>query len=151
MRPVRLVVLGILLGCLPACGNDNSMMSMPTSSATLTGTWSGPLDVQGAGGVMTWTLAQNNSSVTGPVLVGLPNGIVLLNGVLTGTLNGSTLTYTIAVNPGGIPTQPSCTGQLGGSTTVVAASSMSGNYTVLNSSCTTSFTQGNFTLTKGSM
>jgi len=148
----RILVLALLVSCAGACGDNNSSMSAPTPVATVTGTWSGPLTVQGTPGLMTWTLTQNNASVSGPVLVGLPNGIVLLNGALSGTLTGSTLNYTITVSPGGIPTSPTCGGQLGGSTTVTlgASSWMTGNYTVLNSTCTTGFTSGDFTLTKGS-
>ena len=43
-----------------------------------------------------------------------------LNGSLTGTLTGSSLTYAIAVAQGGIPSQPTCTGQLGGTMTVTS-------------------------------
>ena len=77
---------------------------------------------------MTWTVTQTNNSVTGPVLVQLPNGVVLLNGALSGNLSGSVLTYTIAVSAGGIPTYPSCTGKLGGTVTAStgATSTMAG-------------------------
>ena len=99
---------------------------------------------------MTWTVSQTNGDVSGPVLVALSNGIVLLNGSLTGTVAGSVLTYTIAVNPGGIPTQPSCVGQLGGTmnATIGVPSTLDGSYAVRSSSCTTPFTGGNLSLSR---
>jgi hypothetical protein len=99
---------------------------------------------------MTWTLTQTGSSVSGPVLVGLPNGVVLLNGSLSGTLNGSTLPYSINVAPGGIPTQPACTGRFDGTVNATqgAPSTLNGSYTVAASTCSTGLAGGNFTLTR---
>ena len=94
---------------------------------------------------------QTGTAVTGPVLVRLPNGIVLLNGFLTGTLTGSTLTYSIAVGPGGIPTQPACVGQLGGTMTATAGapSTLVGGYAVTSATCTPPFgASGNISLTR---
>jgi hypothetical protein len=101
---------------------------------------------------MAWTLTQTGTAVSGPVLVRLPNGIVLLNGFLTGTLTGSTLPYTISVGPGGIPTQPACVGQLGGTmtATVGATSTLTGSYTVTSATCTPPFgASGDLALTRG--
>jgi hypothetical protein len=99
---------------------------------------------------MTWTLSQSNGAVTGPVLVAPPSGIVLLNGSLSGTLASAALPYTIAVAPGGIPTQPACVGQLGGTmnATVGVVSTLAGSYAVVSSTCTTPFTGGALTLDK---
>lgn len=90
---------------------------------------------------MTWTLTQTGAAVNGPVLVTQPNGIVLLNGFLVGTLTGSTLDYTISVGQGGIPLQPACAGQLKGTMTVSFGppSTMAGNYGVASSTCTPPF------------
>ncbi len=116
----------------------------------LTGAWAGNLSVQDMAARMTWTLTQTGATVTGPVLVALPSGTVLLNGTLSGTLLGSTLTYTITVPAGGIPSQPSCTGQLGGSVnaTIGVVSTLAGSYAVTSSTCQTPFSSGNFTLTR---
>lgn len=139
------------LALLSACSSDMApAVPTTTQQGDLSGNWSGGLTVGGAAARMTWTLSQSNANVTGPVLVGLPNGVVLLNGLLTGTVAGSTLTYTILVSPGGIPTQPQCVGQLGG--TMMAAigmpSTLTGSYAVVSSTCTTPFNGGNLTLTK---
>jgi len=108
--------------------------------------------LQGTSSEMAWTLTQNGTTVTGPVLVRLPNGIVLLNGVLTGTMTGSALQYTISVGPGGIPSQPACVGQLGGTMTATmgVTSTLTGSYTVLSATCTPPFgTSGDLALTRG--
>jgi hypothetical protein len=83
--------------------------------------------------------------------VSLSNGIVLMNGSLTGTLTATSLQYTIAVSPGGIPSQAGCSGQLGGTMAVAfgSTSTMTGNYAVSQSTCTPPFAAaGNISLTR---
>jgi hypothetical protein len=145
MRSVFVAVtLSAVAGCTPA----------PTSPAppttTLTGTWTGDFPVQGQSARMTWTLTQTAASVTGPALIVLPNGVVLANGVLTGTFADPTLTFIIAIGPGAIPAQPTCSGQLAGTAAAsfAAASTLTGTYTVAASTCTTPFSSGAFILTK---
>lgn len=146
----RMLITLLFLGSLAGCSSSTMSSTTPSPALTFAGTWSGDLTVQGQAARMTWTLTQNGSSVSGPVLVGLANGVVLLNGALTGTLSGSTLTYSIDVSPGGIPTQPACTGRLDGTAAVMqsAPTSMTGSYTVATSTCATGFSSGNFTLTR---
>ncbi len=138
------VVLLLAAGC-----SDKSTPTAP-SPPNLTGTWSGALTLQDTPAQMKWTLAQSGTAVSGPVLVLLPTGVVLMNGSLTGTLSGTTLTYTIAVSPGGIPSNPACTGQLDGTAAVTsgAAPTLTGTYALKSSTCTTGFTSGTFTLTR---
>jgi hypothetical protein len=155
MRWTALVLVMGILACLvsaPACDSSSSTMP-PPQSTDLTGTWAGDLALQSLQGItarMTWTLTQNNNAVAGSVLVSLPNGTVLLNGTLSGTLSGSTLTYVIVVSPGGIPSQPACAGQLGGTVTATlgVTSTLSGSYALTSATCTTPFSSGTFTLTK---
>jgi hypothetical protein len=149
MRQTLIAIL-ICLGLFSACSSDS-----PTSPVTMpidvTGTWRGAITVQGVQARMTWTLTQSSGgAVSGPVLVGLSTGEVLLNGVLSGTLNGSTLAYTIAVNPGGVPTRPTCTGQLTGSmnVTIGPASTLVGPMGVSSSTCTPPFSGETITLTR---
>jgi hypothetical protein len=143
---VRLSAALLVAGACASCSAKPP--TQPTPPISLTGTWRGSITVSGVPSLMTWTLTQTNASVSGPVLVTLPTGVVLMNGSLSGTLSSSTLTYTIAVPAGGIPPQPACSGQLGGTTTVVSASSMTGSYTVTSSTCATGLTAGSFALTK---
>jgi hypothetical protein len=131
-----------------AC-DDNNTPTTPTQVA-VNGRWTGDLSVQGVSGQTIWTLTQSGTSVTGPVTIGLPNGVIFVNGALTGTVAGSTLTYTIAVGPSGVPTQPACTGQFAGTTTVriAAVSTMTGRIALVSSSCGIQFPASNITLTK---
>jgi hypothetical protein len=146
-----LLALVLSLALAPACSSQSP--TVPTTVSTplsLSGTWAGTLSVGSTTARMTWTLSQSNADVTGPALVTLPSGMVLLNGTLSGTVASSVLTYTIAVGPGGIPTQPACVGQLGGTMTATlgVVSTLAGNYAVRSSSCTTPFAGGALTLNK---
>jgi len=147
-------LLATLLCIVAAWGCNDSSPNNPAAvtQATLTGRWTGDLIVQGVTGRMTWTLSQTGTSVTGPVTIGLPNGVVLLNGTLSGTLTGTSLDYTIAVAASGVPDQPACTGQLGGTMTVTTGtvSTMTGPIAVRSTNCSIQFTTSNFTLTKQS-
>jgi len=145
----KLLILCLLSIGLSACVTTST--TQPSEPNSLTGVWSGDITLQGVSGRMTWTLTQNNASVSGPVLVLLPTGTVLLNGALTGTLSGSTLTYVINIGAGAIPSLPTCTGQLGGSATVTfgnTTSTVAGAYSVVSSSCAVPLSSGTFTLTK---
>jgi hypothetical protein len=84
------------------------------------------------------------------VLLALSSGVVLMNGFLTGTVSGTTLTYTISVGPGGIPLQPTCAGQIGGTMAIVLGnvSTLTGTPAVTSSSCPVPLPVGAITLTK---
>jgi hypothetical protein len=139
---------------LAICGAACSDKSTPTSPAPtqidVTGRWATDISIQGLTGRMTWTLTQSGGGVTGPVLVSLSNGFVLLNGFMTGTLTGSSLAYTITVAPGGVPNQPACSGQLGGTMTVTigAVQTMTGPMAVTSSNCSLQLPSTAITLTK---
>jgi hypothetical protein len=153
MAKLRFVPTALELGLLilTAAGCTNSSVGMPgPATIDLTGTWAGSVVVLDTTAKMTWTLTEASSAVTGPALLVLPTGTVLLNGVVTGTMSGATLTYVIAVGPGGIPTQPACTGQLGGTmtATIGATSTLAGSVAVTASTCTPPYPGGNLTLSK---
>src|SRR5262245_22706673 len=102
-----------------AAGCSDKSTPVAPEPLSVTGTWAGAVTISGTATRMTWSLTQSaTAAVTGPVLVALPSGTVLLNGFLTGTLSGTTLTYAISVGPGGVPTQPACTGQVTGTMAV---------------------------------
>ena len=148
MRSAAIAIAALAL--FTACHSTTGPSSTSSQATSLSGTWVGDLIVLGQTARMTWTLTQSNTSVSGPVLVSLSNGVVLLNGSLNGTLADPTLTYTITIGPGGIPAQPSCTGQLGGTMTVMvgAVSTLTGTFSVASSTCPSPFPGGTFTLTK---
>ena len=146
----RALIVAALLACVATACSEKSTPPAPTP-INVTGTWVGNLTVLNNPVQMTWTLTQSDATnVTGPVFLGLASGTVLLNGFLTGTLSGSTLTYTISVGPGGVPAQPNCAGQIGGTmaVNVAAVSTMTGSSAVTGSNCTPPFPGGTITLTK---
>jgi hypothetical protein len=148
----QLTVVLVSFALLSGCTSSRSTSPPSPSSVDVTGTWKGNFALQGTSSEMAWTLTQTGTAVSGPVLVRLPNGIVLLNGFLTGTLTGSNLPYTISVGPGGIPTQPACVGQLGGTmmATMGATSTLTGSYSVTSATCTPPFgASGDLALTRG--
>jgi hypothetical protein len=140
-----------------ACSDDSTPAApTPAPALTVDGTWRTDITVTGQAAQMSWVLTQSGTTASGPVTVSLPNGIVLLNGTLTGTVSSATstaatLTYTIAVGAGGIPAQPACTGQFGGTmsaTATVAPPKMTGDFTLKTSTCTSPLANGTLTLTK---
>jgi hypothetical protein len=133
-----------------ACSADKTPNAPEASGLNLTATWSGPIVVGDVEARMSWNLAQLNNVVTGPATVLLSNGIVLMNGFLTGTVSGMTLSYTISVGNGGVPTRPTCAGQLAGTMTVTVGppSTLSGPMGVSSSNCTPPFDASTITLTR---
>lgn len=150
MMRLKLMAALLCVAALAGCSDKSTPTNASPTQLDVTGRWAGDLTFMDTSGRMTWTLTQNAGAVTGPVLLGLPSGTVLLNGFLTGTLTGTSLAYTISVGPGGIPNQPSCAGQLAGTMTVAvgATSTMTGPIGVSSSSCPIQFSSNNFTLTK---
>ena len=146
MRVMRCALL-LAASLSAACGDE--LPTEPTSPTTsLTGVWRGNIPVNNVSTTMSWTLTQTGTSVAGPVVIALPTGAVLMNGTAAGTLSGTTLAFTVTVPPGGIVLQPGCSGQIGGATTVVSSTTMSGTYSVVNSTCSTGLTNGTFNLTR---
>jgi hypothetical protein len=137
-----------------ACDKSPTMSSsVGGASLNVTGTWSGDLPLQGMVTRMTWVLTQSGTSVVGSVVVALPAGTVVMNGTFSATLTAPpAVNYTIVVTAGGLPAQPTCTGQLTGTVTAATGppATLTGNYTVASSTCTTPFSAGTFTLTKAS-
>jgi hypothetical protein len=146
---MRLVKCALIAAALVSTACGDVMPTDPTDQPTsLTGTWRGNITVSNITAIMTWTLTQTGSAVSGPVVIMLPSGAVLMNGNVAGTLSGNTLPFTLTVPPGGIPTQPGCSGQITGTNGVTSSSTMNGTYTVASSTCTTGLANGTFTLTR---
>jgi hypothetical protein len=134
--------------CSTSSGSSSTSPTAPTG-ANLNGTWTTSVAVSGVSGRMTWALTQSGSNVAGPVTVAVSSGIVLLNGTLSGTATDSSLTYTITVPAGGLPLQPTCSGQLQGTMTIASPpTSMSGPMNLTQSSCASPITTQNITMTK---
>jgi hypothetical protein len=144
------VVLLLLLCSAATVGCDDDGPTGPTPQPfTMTGRWRGDVTVLNVPALMTWTLTQTGPSVSGPALVTLANGTVVMNANVAGTLAGTTFTYSMTADAGGIPAQPQCTGQLGGTATVLNTGSpatLSGTYVLVSSTCAAPFTNGSFLL-----
>lgn len=145
----------IVLFLLAAGACSDSMPAAPTSPMTVDGTWQTDVTVEGQSARMTWVLTQTGTAVSGPVTLALPNGIVLMNAFLTGTVSSATATsatlaYAISVGPGGIPSQSSCSGQFGGTMNAAAGAPtrMTGDFSLKSTSCTPPFSSGTLTMTK---
>jgi hypothetical protein len=145
-KAMRAAMLAMTFVGVTAC--DQEPVTPSNAQVNVTGTWRGTITVNNTPAVMTWTLTDTAGTVSGPVLIGLPTGTVLLNGVLAGTLTGTALAYTVSVPPGGVLSQPGCSGQITGTTTLASASAMNGAYTVAASTCPTGLTNGNFSLAR---
>jgi len=146
---MRVTRCALLLAAIlsTACGDE--LPTEPTDPGTsLTGVWRGNITVNNVSTTMTWTLTQTGTSVAGPVVIAAPTGVVLMNGTVAGTVSGTTVGFTVTVPAGGIVSQPGCSGQIAGATTVVSSTTMNGTYSIVNSTCTTGLTNGTFTLTR---
>ena len=140
-------MLAVILLVCAAC--DQEPPATPSDpQVNVSGTWRGTINVSNTPAVMTWTLTDAAGSISGPVLIGLPTGTVLLNGALAGTLTGTTLAYTISVPSGGVLSQPRCSGQIAGTTTLTGTSTMNGAYSVAASTCPTGLSTGTFSLAR---
>jgi hypothetical protein len=149
MRGCVGVILLVVAAAAAGCTESKTTIA-PDSTLNVAGTWSASVDVSGTTAKMTWTLAQNGTSVSGTVTTALPSGIVLMNGSFVGMLTGSSLAGTIGVAPGGIPAYPACTGQLTSTMNVTlgAVSTMNGQMSVVSSACTVPITTSTITLTR---
>ncbi|HYM23622.1 MAG TPA: hypothetical protein VEU08_10445 [Vicinamibacterales bacterium] len=138
------------LATLTGCSNNQMSTAPEPTVLNLAGTWNGAMTINGTTGGMTLALTQTGTALTGPLIISLSSGVVLLNGTFTGSLTGSSLAGTIAVTPGGIPVYPSCTGQLSTTMTVTlgTVSTLSGPVSLVSSTCNVPFTTSTVTLTR---
>jgi hypothetical protein len=148
----RLVVLCLLeAGC---GGNSPSTPTMTTPTTPvvppvqIAGIWSGSASDSSGAGKMTWTLTQNNASVTGDAQVETALKTVIMTGKISGTVSVSTFEWRLDIPAGGVSVQAGCTVTVTGSSTIAAgAASMTGSYSGTGS-CTPPFSNGTVTLNK---
>jgi hypothetical protein len=112
----------------------------------LTGAWSGPASDDSGPTTMTWDLTQSGGSITGAFLgVEPPPRRTQFRGTISGSLSGTSLTYTIEVPKGSIVGLPNCSVTIHGSA-AVSANAIVGTYT--GEACTGSFADGLISLAK---
>jgi hypothetical protein len=99
---------------------------------------------------MSWSLTHSSTTVSGPMMVSLMNGMVLMNGILAGTVDGASMDYRIAIAPGAIPSQPACSGEFAGTATAGASgpSTLSGSFDLLSTGCLPPVSTLSFMLTR---
>ena len=115
----------------------------------LTGTWSGPASDDSGPATMTWTLTQSGGSITGKFFaVEPPPSSAQYRGTISGSLSGTSLTYTINVPKGSIVGLPNCFVTINGSA-VVSANAIVGTYTGdTGAACIGPFANGLISLAK---
>lgn len=132
----------VLLGCGSAT-DDPVVIS-------LNGTYAGPASDNTGPGTLTWVLTQSGSTITGSltlVAVG-STSTVTGHGTVSGTLSGSTLTFTMSIPAGGFPfPYSSCVATGSGTATNVTSTNIAGTYSG-NNSCTGSVSGGTFNLAR---
>lgn len=143
---VRLAFVWFLGLSAAACGGSSSATA-PTSTVTLTGTFSGQAGDSSGPGTLTWTLTQSGANVSGLASFTDTATGVSGTGTVSGSVSGATLSFTITIPAGGFPAPANaCTASMQGSAQATSTS-IDGMYTGTNS-CTGPIQSGHFTLTK---
>jgi hypothetical protein len=160
------VPAAILVGLVvSACGMNSSApmspsMSMPASTANVTGSWSGTSADTLGSDRMTWTVTQTGSAMSGTMDVSDTNRNMTGSGTMTGTMNGSTLTFHMSVPAGGFGGQmSSCSMGIDGQGTMSAdGRTMTGTYSgsmsgmmsggMMGQMCGGAMNNGQFTMTR---
>lgn len=160
MRTLSLVVFSFVT--VTACGGSPSAPAAPTPnpSGTLTslsGTWAGPSSDTSGPAMMTWIVSQSGSVMAGTMNISDSGRGMMGNGSLQGTINGSTVTFHMAVPNGGFNSMmSSCSMSVDGQAQMSAdGHTMTGTYSGTMSgmmsrmqSCGGAMNNGHLTLTR---
>lgn len=162
-RP-RTLVPGLMAAMivLAACGGQSSPTtpsdSTPSTPASppaggstpatgLTGSWSGTAADNSGAGSMEWALSETGGVVSGTVTLVDATAGVRGRGTVSGTLSGSTVTFTLSVPAGGFDAPfATCSASITGQGTL-ADTTLTATYAGSNS-CSGAVTGGVATLTK---
>ena len=134
MRVPRLAVVILVLAVAIGCGGNDNSPTGPSASASFSGTWTGTI---GSATQVRWTATQSGGSVAGPVVLTSPVTNIVVTGVLTAAISGTTVSsLVLTVPPGGVAGFPNCSIAGSGSGTANAtASSISGTMTQTFTGC----------------
>ena len=153
MRNVWVVaaILCALLGAFACNGEQTPTPTEPTQPTAppvdVTGTWSGSAADSSGSGQMTWRLTQANSAINGTLVILDTDTGVNGQGSVTGTVAGSSISFSIAIAAGGFDAPfATCTSSVSGTATV-SSPTITGTYTGSNS-CTGPISAGQLTLSK---
>ena len=160
MRTLPFVLFSLVT--VAACGGSASSPAGPSPTSTggatsLSGTWIGTSADTSGQGHMTWTVTQNGNAMTGTMNFNDTGRSMMGNGSMQGTIDGSTVTFHMAVPNGGFGgMMSSCSmsidghAQLSGdghTMTGTYSGSMSGMMSSMQS-CGGAMNNGQFTLTR---
>lgn len=98
-------------------------------------------------GKLTFDLVQNGEDVTGTMIAASASGRVQFRGDFAGKLRGSTLSFTVTILPGGVPSVPDCAITLSGVAKDVTIQTISAIYAG-TSTCSKPFNDGHFTVAR---
>ncbi len=149
--PAGAAILCAILGALACNGELTPTPSAPTQPTTppvdVTGTWSGPAADSSGPGQMTWRLTQASSAINGTLAIHDTDTGVNGQGSITGTVAGSSISFSIAIAAGGFEAPfATCMSSVSGTATV-SSPTITGTYTGSNS-CTGPISAGQLTLNK---
>jgi hypothetical protein len=135
-------------------------MTSPTTLTSLSGTWIGTSVATTGQEKLTWTLSQNANAMTGTMSLTDTSRSMMGYGSIQGTVNGSTMTFHMAVPTGGFGgTMSSCFMGVDGQATMSSdGHTMTGTYSgnmsgmmsggMMGQSCGDAMNNGQFTLTR---
>ena len=134
MRVTRWILAATVSLFLVACDDDGGIG--PSTTPSLTGTWSGMIGppMSGTALRLTWQATQTGNNVTGPAILIKPANNVPVNGVLDGTLAGAELSLRYTAQGGTVTGFPTCVVSGTGSATL-SGNSISGNLSTTFTSC----------------
>ena len=138
-------ILAVLL--LAGCDSRHSVTGPSDVPAGLAGDWSGTAEDSSGAGHMTWRLSQVEGWFSGSVHLIEDSTSALGYGSVTGTVEGTTVAFSITIPAGGFSTPYAhCTATLAGTATL-GRTRMTGTFAGLNS-CSGAVSDGTFTLVR---
>ncbi len=133
MKSLAALLLGGLIG-VSCSGMSSSMMSpsptSPTNLTTMTGTWAGTSTDSTGQDSLSWVVTQTGASVSGTMNVSDSAIGMMGAGTMSGTVNGQTVAFHMAVPSGGFSgAMSACSMGLDGQATMSAdGHTMTGTY-----------------------
>ena len=154
---------GVLISVLAAaCGGSSSSPVSPSPSpSSVTGSWTGTSSDSTGQEKLVWNVTQTGNTMTGTMSFSDTGRSMMGSGSMQGTINGSTVSFHMAVPNGGFSgMMSSCAMSVDGQATMSDdGHTMTGTYSgnmsgmmsgggMMNQSCGGAMTSGKFTLTR---
>ena len=128
---------------LAGCGDNPAAPDI----IVLTGTWAGQVSDSSGPGRISWQLTQSGSVISGSVTIDDPDTSFQARGILSGTVSGSLLRFSLQIPAGGFDDPyRDCTANVAGDAQLTSGS-LTGTYSGTNS-CTGPISSGQITVVK---